>query len=118
MNQEDKEIRDLLSSFTPSQGPELDFMARLQSRMDTIDMVKEQIAEERRRNRRAIIIAAFSGCFIGLLLALALPLIQIVIKPMILFAVIAIITIGATLGTYYLCRILTPVKNLIGIRDL
>lgn len=118
MNQEDKEIRDLLSSFTPRQHPELDFMARLQSRMDTVDLVKEQLATERRRNRRSIIIAALSGCFIGIFAALALLLLLIAVKPLILFAVIAAITIGVTLGTYYLCRILMPAKKLIGIRDL
>lgn len=44
-----------------------------------------------------------------LLLSLAIPLILSVIRPIILFAAIAVTTIGVTIGTYYLCRILTPV---------
>ncbi|MDE6534716.1 MAG: hypothetical protein K2K82_01755 [Muribaculaceae bacterium] len=118
MNQEDKEIREILGAFAPDQSSELDFMARLQNRMDTVDVVKDQIAVERRRNRRAIIIAALSGCLVGILLTLAIPLIINVIKPIILFSAMAAITIGVSIGTYYLCRILTPIGNLVKIKEL
>lgn len=113
MTQEDNDLRDLLSTFSPAQTPELDFMARLQSRMDTVDLVKEQIAIERQRNRRAIVIAALCGVIVGALLALTLPLMVSIIKPLIMLLIIAGVTISVTLVAYYICRILTPIEGIV-----
>ncbi|MBD5351438.1 MAG: hypothetical protein HDR87_05560 [Bacteroides sp.] len=113
MTQEDNDLRDLLSTFSPAQTPELDFMARLQSRMDTVDLVKEQIAIERQRNRRAIVIAALCGVIVGALLALTLPLMVSIIKPLIMLLIIAGATIAVTLVAYYICRILTPIEGIV-----
>lgn len=113
MTQEDNDLRELLSTFSPAQTPELDFMARLQSRMDTVDLVKEQIAIERQRNRRAIVIAALCGVIVGALLALTLPLMVSIIKPLIMLLIIAGATIAVTLAAYYICRILTPIEGIV-----
>ncbi len=115
MTQEDKDLQTLLRSFAPAQSPELDFMARLQARMDTIDLVREQIALERRRNRRAVAVAVLCGVVVGALCALSLPLLMATIKPLLLFLAMAVLIISAVLGAYHLTRMLIPAKEALKI---
>lgn len=115
MTQEDKDLQSLLSSFAPAQSPELDFLARLQARMDIIDLVREQIALERRRNRRAILVASLCGVLVGVFCALSLPLLMASIKPLLLFLAMAILVISAALGAYHLTRIFIPTKEALKI---
>lgn len=72
---EDNQIKDLFSNFDPelSSGPL--FISRLRHRLDAVELVRERIAAERRRSRRAILIAAISGIVAGMLMTLMFPVI-------------------------------------------
>lgn len=77
MNEEDQKIREMLTGFRPEQEKsEVDFMACLQQKMDTVDTVKEYCLTEKRRNRRAVIIAAIAGVLTGVGLTLLTPYLE------------------------------------------
>lgn len=68
-------LKEIFGNFNPDLSSGNDFMARLQQRMDTIDMVRQYNAELRRRNRIAVMIAALAGFIMGVALTLLMPLI-------------------------------------------
>lgn len=67
-------LKELFGNFNPGLSSGNDFMARLQQRMDTIDMVRQYNTELRRRNRKAVMIAALAGFIMGVVLTLLMPL--------------------------------------------
>lgn len=107
---EDNELRQLLSQFNPRQGSEVEFMARLQRQMDAIDTVREYCQAERRRNRRAVIVATAAGCLTGIALTL-LMLLMITHDPSTLnfmfgWICVAGASIAVTLASFRLVQIL------------
>lgn len=68
-------LKELFGNFNPDLSSGSDFIARLQQRMDTIEMVRQYNAELRRRNRIAVMIAALAGFIMGVVLTLLMPLI-------------------------------------------
>lgn len=106
MTEEDKELIQLLRGFSPEQSSEVDFMARLQCQMETIDLVKKHIEKERRRNKYAVISAALTGCIVGILMTLALPFLFTAIEQLALWVVVSISALCSTLAVYYLARTL------------
>lgn len=68
-------LKELFGNFNPDLSSGSDFIARLQQRMDTIEMVRQYNAELRRRNRIAVMIAALAGFIMGVALTLLMPLI-------------------------------------------
>lgn len=68
-------LKELFGNFNPDLSSGSDFIARLQQRMDTIEMVRQYNAELRRRNRIAVMIAALAGFVMGVALTLLMPLI-------------------------------------------
>lgn len=74
MNEEDQKIRELFAGLRSEPAKsEVDFMARLQQQMDAVDAVKDYCRAEKRRNRRAVIIAALAGILTGVGLTLGRP---------------------------------------------
>lgn len=68
-------LKELFGNFNPDLSSGSNFIARLQQRMDTIEMVRQYNAELRRRNRIAVMIAALAGFIMGVVLTLLMPLI-------------------------------------------
>lgn len=68
-------LKELFGNFNPDLSSGSDFIARLQQRMDTIEMVRQYNVELRRRNRIAVMIAALAGFIMGVALTLLMPLI-------------------------------------------
>lgn len=63
----------MFRDFDPELSPGTTFMARLSRSLDALELVKRQQLAERRRNRRAVAIAAVAGFAAGVVFALLLP---------------------------------------------
>lgn len=72
---EDDKIKDLFSSFEPEMPSDFQFMARLRRSMEAVELVKQHNLAMRRRNKKAVVIAALSGFAAGVLLTLLFPLV-------------------------------------------
>ena len=68
----DKEIREFFHTFRPEVGGEEAFMKQLDAKLKVAEQVRGYCAQERKRSRRGVIIAAAVGvlCGIGLMLML------------------------------------------------
>lgn len=115
MNEEDKKIRELLTGFRPdAEKSEVDFMACLQQKMDTVDTVKEYCHMEKRRNRLAIIVAAIAGILTGVGLTLAIPYMEnifgVVLGTIIPWAIVTLGVLAAIAAAYALTTILSSIK--------
>lgn len=73
---EDNDIKSLFAGFKPDMGPDFDFMARLEQRLDSVEFVKQQTAQVKARCRRAVVFAALVGFIAGFLCSLLLPYLQ------------------------------------------
>lgn len=79
---EDKSIRELFNNFDPELSNDFQFMSRLKSNMDSVELVKKHNLELQRKNRKAVIIAASVGFLFGLLFSMFLPAIGEAVKGM------------------------------------
>ena len=70
---QDDELKILFDNFEPLISSDERFMLNLQQRLDTIDLLHREIAAARRRNRRAVGLAALAGFVAGVLTCLLLP---------------------------------------------
>ncbi|MBD5183510.1 MAG: hypothetical protein HDS97_01260 [Bacteroidales bacterium] len=77
---EDKSIRELFNNFDPELSNDFQFMSRLKSNMDSVELVKKHNLELQRKNRKAVIIAASVGFLFGLLFSMFLPAIGEAVK--------------------------------------
>lgn len=72
---EDDKIKDLFNDFQPEMSSSFLFMSRLQKNMETVEILKQHNIALKKRNRIAVVIAAFSGFIMGVILTLLFPLI-------------------------------------------
>lgn len=112
MNEEDQKIREMLTGFHPEQEKsEVDFMACLQQKMDTVDTVKEYCLTEKRRNRRAVIIAAIAGVLTGVGLTLATSYLEVffgtLLGAILPWVIVALGVLVAIFLAYFLTLILS-----------
>ncbi|MDE7441463.1 MAG: hypothetical protein K2M69_04775 [Muribaculaceae bacterium] len=70
---EEKSIREILDNFEPELSSDFQFMSRLKSNMDSVELVRKYNHEVMRNNRKAIVIAAAVGFLFGLLFSMFLP---------------------------------------------
>lgn len=63
---EDNKIRDLFAGYNPVLTDDGDFMERVTRGLDAVEVVRERQAVMRRRQRRALGVAAFIGVFVGI----------------------------------------------------
>lgn len=68
----DDKLKALFDGFKPEMTSDDDFMRRLESKLDTVDMVKSSLRKERRISRRALVAAVMTGIVTGLLLAVGI----------------------------------------------
>ncbi|MDE6854473.1 MAG: hypothetical protein K2J38_05400 [Muribaculaceae bacterium] len=70
---EEDRLRDILQDFSPAMTPDSIFMSRLEEKLRSVELVKQQLEQQRRRNRLAIVLAAFTGFICGIVSALCYP---------------------------------------------
>lgn len=73
MQQLDDDIKNLFKDFSPTLASDTDFMARLQKNMAAVEAVKNHVATLQRRNRIALVAAAFAGFVMGVICTLLVP---------------------------------------------
>ena len=109
MNEEDQKIRNLLAGFQSEPAKsEVDFMARLQQQMDAVDTVKDYCRAEKRRNRRAVVIAALAGILTGVALTLGLPYFSAILGEILPWIIIAAGVLAAIFIAFLLSLHLFP----------
>ena len=68
-----KDIEQILKENKPQTPAEDNFLIELNSKLEAVEAIKEAVAEQKRRSRTALLIAAASGLVIGgLIMALVL----------------------------------------------
>lgn len=119
----DAQLRRLFADFNPPLSPAPRFMERLERDMLRVEMVKEATRRLQRRNRVAVALAALAGFVAGVIfMALypafcqwmevirsSVPELTAEATYLIWIIMLAMLTIGASLGTYEGCRYLWPI---------
>lgn len=68
---DDDKIKDLFNDYKPELTSSFHFMSNLQKNLDAVEIVKSQNLALKKRNRRAIAIAATTGFVMGVIFMLA-----------------------------------------------
>lgn len=90
---QDDELKALFSNFNPHISFDKRFMTRLQRRLDTIDRLNHEMVTMRRRNRRAVVLAALAGFVAGVLTCMLLPsLTSLITKPDLSYPVFSLVS--------------------------
>lgn len=79
---EDQNIRDLFKNFDPDLSSGSLFVSDLQHKLDTVEYIRQANEHVMRRNRRAVWLAAFAGCAVGIILSWAVPYIHSLISAL------------------------------------
>lgn len=70
---EDDKLKNLFAAFQPELSPDNEFMEKLERNLATVEVVREQIALGRKKNRVAVMVAAIAGFIFGAVSVLAYP---------------------------------------------
>ncbi len=70
---EDDKFKSLFSNFDPELSSDTQFMGRLESTLNSVEIIKQHIAESRSRNKTAVTIGVVVGFIVGFLFSLSLP---------------------------------------------
>ena len=70
---EDENLLSLFTKFKPELSSDFQFMTQLQERLNSVELIKQHAAEERKRNKKAIAIAVLMGFIVGFIFSLSLP---------------------------------------------
>lgn len=70
---EEDTLHDLFKDFNPELSSDSLFMDKLKHNIYTVELIRQQNAELRAQNKKAIAIAAFVGFVVGVIFAMLLP---------------------------------------------
>ncbi len=70
---EEDKIKDLFRGYNPELSSDSIFMSRLLRNMKGVELLKQQTAAARCRNKTAVLVASISGFIVGILLTLLIP---------------------------------------------
>ena len=70
---EDDKFKSLFSNFDPELSSDTQFMGRLERNLNSVEIIKQHIAESRARNKKAVTIGVVVGFIVGFLFSLSLP---------------------------------------------
>lgn len=70
----DDKLKDLFQNFQPELSSDFKFLTKLQRNMDALELVKQQTAMQRKRNRIAVIVAAITGFVMGVIITILFPI--------------------------------------------
>lgn len=69
----DDKLKELFQNYRPQNDPDNVFLARLHERLDTVELIRNTHAVERRRLRRAVAVSALVGFLAGIAFSCCLP---------------------------------------------
>lgn len=72
---DDNEMNDIFKNFNPNLGIDSDFIQKIENRLNDIELVKTQIKQDVRLNKKIAAIAAFAGFLSGVATTLIMPFI-------------------------------------------
>ena len=70
----DDKLQNIFAGFNPSMSSDADFMKRLNSNLDLVELIRMDIVKKQKNHKLAVITAACVGFFIGILLTALYPL--------------------------------------------
>ena len=70
---EDEALRALFANFNPPMQSSTDFMRCLDNKLNSVEIIKQRYAMERRRSKRAVVISGICGMVTGILLSAIFP---------------------------------------------
>ena len=70
---EDDKLKDLFAGFNPPMDDDRHFMSQIERSLQAVEMAKNQCAEIKRRNSKAVIVASFVGFVCGVVFTLCYP---------------------------------------------
>ena len=73
---EDDALREMFAAFQPKMATDLDFMSRLQQRLDSVEYIRCQTAASGRSRKLALGIAVMTGFVAGVALSFLFPYLQ------------------------------------------
>ena len=73
---EEDKLKDIFKEFNPELSSSFQFMTKLQKNMEAVEIVKQYNADQKKRNKFAVTIAAACGFAMGVILTLLFPLIE------------------------------------------
>lgn len=73
MNMEEDKYSELFANFDPDLSSDALFMANLQQKLQTVELVKQRVEIMRQKNRLAMIAASIAGIVSGVISTLAYP---------------------------------------------
>lgn len=76
---EDDKIRQLFENFEPDLSSDVQFINRLERKLNSVEIIVKHNAEVRSMNKKAVGIAACVGFIVGFLFSLALPYLRNVV---------------------------------------
>lgn len=74
--EEDAALSRLFRAYSPDIATDADFMQRLEQRLDSVEFLRQQMASQRRRNRRASMVSLLIAFILGIIFAFSLPYLQ------------------------------------------
>ena len=114
----DDKLKDIFAGFNPEISDSADFMARLNRNLELAEIARQRIEVARRRNKRAVIIAAIAGFCGGVMSTLCYPAIQRLISsftvesaPTLSYILLSVVTLGLTYAAYDLAMTFAEVKH-------
>lgn len=72
-NSSDDKLKDIFTNFNPETTDSDDFVMKLQTKLDAIDVIKEDTHKQQTRTRRAVVAAAVAGFISGVIFSLTIP---------------------------------------------
>lgn len=73
---EEDRIKEIFADFNPEISSDISFLARLQSNLDSVEMIRARNKVINKRNKLAVVIAACVGFIAGFLFSIGLPYIS------------------------------------------
>lgn len=70
---EDNQLKSLFSRFEPELSSDYQFMRKLERKINSVEMIQQNLSEARKRYKRAAVMAGIIGFIIGFLFSLSLP---------------------------------------------
>lgn len=70
---EDDKLEYLFTNFAPELPSDIEFMNKLCQNLATVDIIRQQAADSRSRNTKAVVIGLVIGFIVGFLFSLLLP---------------------------------------------
>ena len=97
---EEDRLKAILQDFSPVMAPDDTFMSRLEEKLRSVELVKQQLEQQRRRNRLAIVLAALTGFVCGIVSALCYPRLLAAITDAVSEVALSILCMAAATVTY------------------